>query len=379
MTVNNSGISLRLFLRANWWLLFFTLILFTIGVFNLYSACAVRYEGGFIFSGEYKKQIIWGTCGLGIMALLFSFDYRHLKTLSWPLFVLVVFLLVLVLFTGKVAGGAQRWIPLGFFNLQPSELAKASTLILGASVLSAGKDPLGFIDIFKVSLVGLIPACLTLVQPDLGTCLNILLILGGMILYRGIKTHVLVAGLVLLLLSPLAVWIGIPYLKPYQQQRIMTFIDPDNAPKDAVHNILQARIAIGSGQVAGNGYMGGGQSKLGYLPVGKTDFALAVFGEEWGFIGCLTLVSLFSLFMLAILSTARNAKDRFGSMLCAGVFFYFFWQIFINMGMVMGLMPVVGIPLPFISYGGTTTLINFAQIGILLNVSMRRFLFKMKL
>mgnify|MGYP000963794858 CR=1 FL=1 len=162
----------------------------------------------------------------------------------------------------------------------------------------------------------------------------------------------------------------------YQKQRVLTFLNPGDDPLGAGYHILQSRIAIGSGELWGKGYMEGMMNKLNFLPERHSDFALAVFGEEWGFVGCVALVTLFCLFLLSIFSTVVQAKDRFGSMLAVGVFFYFFWQICINMGMVIGLMPVVGIPLPFISYGGSATVVNFTLLGIVLNVSMRRFMFK---
>ena len=162
----------------------------------------------------------------------------------------------------------------------------------------------------------------------------------------------------------------------YQRQRVLTFLNPGDDPRGTGYHILQSRIAIGSGEIWGKGFAEGTQSQLRFLPERHSDFAVAVFGEEWGFVGCVALVTLFCLFLLSIFSTAVQAKDRFGSMLVVGVFFYFFWQIVINMGMVIGLMPVVGIPLPFISYGGTSMLVNFLLLGIVLNVSMRRFMFK---
>ena len=227
--------------------------------------------------------------------------------------------------------------------------------------------------LFQVSCVGGIPAAFIVCQPDLGTALTVLAILGGMILYHGLKKRVLLVCLISIpLLLPMA-WFA---LHDYQKQRIMTFLDPSNDPRGAGYHIIQSKIAIGSGQIWGKGFLEGTQSKLSFLPEKHTDFAIAVFGEEWGFVGCVALMALFSLFLLSIFETVRGAKDRFGSNLAAGIFIYFFWQIFINAGMVVGIMPVVGIPLPFISYGGSATVVNFSLIGLVLNISMRRFLFK---
>jgi rod shape determining protein RodA len=221
--------------------------------------------------------------------------------------------------------------------------------------------------------MGLVPAGLVFFQPDLGTCLNIMLLLGGMLLFRGIKAYIFRLFCVAI---PLLLPLGWFFMKPYQKQRVLTFLDPSNDPLKSGYHIIQSHIAIGSGQTWGKGFLEGTQNQLRFLPEKHTDFAIAVFGEEWGFVGCIILLTLFCCFLLSILTTVRDAKDRFGSMLAAGVFFYFFWQFLINMGMTMGLLPVVGIPLPFISYGGSNTLVNFSLIGLVLNVSMRRFVFK---
>lgn len=363
----------RLITHMNWGLLAFTFILFCVGAANLYSASGVRIEDGIEVSSFYQKQLVWGLIGLGGMITFMLFDYRHLKSLAWPIFILTVLLLACVPPFGKVIYGARRWLSFGLFNLQPSELAKISILILGARLLSGDKNSLNWMELFKVLGVGLVPAAFIVIQPDLGTTLNLLLLLGGMILYHGIQWRVLK---VCLAVVPPVLPLGWFCLHDYQKQRILTFLDPQNDPLGAGYHIIQSQIAIGSGELWGKGFLGGTQSQLRFLPEKHTDFAIAVFGEEWGFVGCVVLLALFSLFLLSIFNTARDAKDRFGSTLAAGVFFYFFWQILINTGMVVGIMPVVGIPLPFISYGGSATLVNFSLIGLVLNVSMRRFVFK---
>lgn len=363
----------RLITHLNWSLLALAIILFLIGVSNLYSASGTRLEDGLAMSSFYQKQMFWGLIGFSAMLVCMSFDYRHLKGLAWFIFLGSLVLLVGVHLFGVVSYGARRWISLGLFNIQPSELAKISTLIIAARLLAEDKNPLNWRGLFKFIGVGLLPASLIVTQPDLGTTLNVLLLLGGMLLYHGVQWRVL--KVCLLVLPPLLP-LGWFCLHEYQKQRILTFLNPGDDPLGAGYHIIQSQIAIGSGQLWGKGFLEGTQSQLRFLPERHTDFALAVFGEEWGFLGCVALVSIFCLFLLSIYSTARDAKDRFGSTLAAGVFFYFFWQFLINMGMVMGLLPVVGIPLPFISYGGSATLVNFCLIGLVLNVSMRRFVFK---
>ncbi len=363
----------RLVQHINWAFLGCVLLLLGLGVLNLYSASALRIEGGVALDPYYRKQLIWGGIGICAMLAAMLFDYRHLKSLAWPLFVCSVVLLVWVPVFGKTIYGARRWISLGFFNLQPSEIAKICVLILGAKVLSKIPDKLDWWHLLKVLLVGVLPAMLIAMQPDLGSGLTVLLLLGGMILYKGMEARIIK---ILLVIVPLLLPFGWFFLHDYQKERILTFLNPGRDPLGAGYHIIQSQIAIGSGQFWGKGFLEGTQSQLSFLPEKHTDFAFAVFGEEWGFVGAMVLLILFCIFLYQIVLTSQEAKDTFGSLLCAGVFFYFFLQILINMGMVLGLMPVVGIPLPFISYGGSASVVNFCLIGFVVNVSMRRFVFK---
>ncbi len=364
----------RLFSYINWELIACFSTIFIIGVANLYSASGMRFEEGMAVSSFYQRQLIWGLIGFVVMICALVFDYRQLRNLATPLFLGTLVLLALVPVIGKSVYGAQRWLSLGFMNIQPSEIAKLAVLVFTARVLSRNNETLGWTDFFKVLLIGLVPSAFIIMQPDLGTTLNLLLLLAGMILFHGIKAKVFKTCL---LVTPLIVaFMWFVGMQDYQRQRVLTFIDPSSDPRGSGYHILQSQIAIGSGQLWGKGFLEGTQSQLRFVPEKHSDFAVAVFGEEWGFVGCVALVSLYCLFLLAIFSTVIKAKDRFGSMLAAGVFFYFFWQIVINMGMVIGLMPVVGIPLPFMSYGGSSMIVNCALLGIVLNVSMRRFMFK---
>ncbi|MDR1490256.1 MAG: rod shape-determining protein RodA [Desulfovibrio sp.] len=368
------AIDRRLITHANWPLLGLTAALFFIGVANLYSASGARFEDGISIAPFYQKQLVWGATGLSCMIVCSLFDYRHLRTMSIPLFILVVFLLLLVPVAGKTVSGAKRWLDFGLFNLQPSELAKIATILLGANLLSRYKDPLRWTELFFILGIAAIPCGLIFIQPDLGTTLLLLFLLGGMILFHGITRHVLKTCCITL---PLLLPLGWLTLKDYQKERIVTFLDPSRDLQGAGYHITQSQIAIGSGQLWGKGFQEGTQSLLRFLPEKHTDFAVAVFSEEWGFFGCMALLTLFCCFLLCIINTARSAKDQFGSIVCAGIFFYFFWQILINIAMVVGLMPVVGVPLPFLSYGGTATIVNFILLGLVVNISMRRFIFKM--
>lgn len=368
-----SSFDRRLIRNINLPLLAICLVLFFIGIMNLYSASGVRLGSGLALASYYQKQLVWGLMGFMLMSLLMLFDYRRLGTLAWPVYVVTMIALALVPLIGRSSLGAKRWLSLGFMNFQPSELAKIAILLITARFLSREPGKLGWGGLATLLAIGLLPAMFIIKQPDLGSGMILLLLLGGMILYRGLELKVFGTLSVLL---PAMLPLGWFFLRPYQKQRILTFWEPTADPLGSGYHIIQSMIAIGSGNVWGKGYMAGTQSLLRFLPEKHTDFAFAVFGEEWGFVGSLLLVGIFCLFLYQIYVTARGAKERFGSFLAAGIFFYFFWQILINIGMVLGLMPVVGIPLPFISYGGSATIVNFCLIGILLNVSMRRFVFK---
>jgi len=354
---------------------FFTVVifLFTIGVVNLFSASVYRMEYGLNFTPFFIKQSIWG--GLGFLFLLVSLfiDYRHLKYVAIYFYSFSIVCLLAVFKWGKVVYGARRWIDLKFFSFQPSEMAKIATLILVAYLLSKTEGVLSKKDFFKISFIGLVPSLLIMKQPDLGTALLLLLIIGGMIFYKGFQK-----GLVKLIafLFPFVLPASWFFLHDYQKERILTFLDPSRDPLGAGYHVIQSQIAIGSGMLWGKGFLAGSQSQLRFLPEKHTDFAFAVFAEEWGFMGAIFLLFLFCFFLYSILQIAFQAKDAFGRYLGVGIFFYFFWQIVINMGMVLGLMPVVGVPLPFISYGGTSLIINFILVGLVINVGMRRFIFK---
>lgn len=363
----------KMLLSINWPLVGITAVLFFLGVLNLYSASGFRMEEGLNVAPYFQKQLIWGLMGLPCMAVFMLVDYRHLKTAAWPLFWVTVILLVSVFFVGKTIYGARRWLDLGFMHFQPSELAKISVLVLGARLLTRDTGKLDFLPLFLVLGICSLPALLVAMQPDLGSGLSVLLILGGMILYRGLTSRVLRTAVVAV---PALLPLGWFALHDYQKRRIISFLNPESDPKGAGYHKLQSEIAVGSGEIWGKGFLGGTQSHYRFLPEKHTDFALAVFAEEWGFVGSMALLTLFCAFLYQIAQVAREAKDLFGSYLAAGVFFYFFWQILINMGMVLGVLPVVGIPLPFLSYGGSATLVNFSLVGLVLNVSMRKFLFK---
>ncbi len=363
----------QLILHMNWAMLALLVLLFAIGVLNLYSASAYRIGEETTLTPFYSKQLVWGLVGAVAMFLIMLFDYRHLKLLAWYVYAVSLILLVCVHFWGTSIYGAQRWLSLGFVSFQPSEMVKISALILTAYILSSIERPLNFRDLGKIFVIAIIPVLLVIKQPDLGSGLMILFLIGGIVLYHGIDKKL---SKVLLVLVPLHMPLGWFFLHDYQKTRLLSFLDPTQDPLGSGYHLIQSQIAVGSGGFWGKGFMEGTQSQLRFLPEKHTDFAFSVFGEEWGFAGAIILLLLFCVFLYQILSVSQEAKDRFGSLICVGVFFYFFWQVLVNMGMVLGLLPVVGIPLPFISYGGTSAMVNFIMVGLVLNVSMRRFMFK---
>lgn len=359
--------------QINWKLVLSFIALCIVGLVNLYSASGIRTEDGIFVSLFFHKQLLWELLSLLIMIAVIVVDYRHFYAMATTIFIVTILLLLAVPFFGKTVYGAKRWLSFGFFNVQPSEIAKMAVLLMGAKLLSRRKESLDWGELIIITIIASIPAFLVLSQPDLGTTICMLAILAGIIIFRGLKFSVV---RILLLLLPVLLPVFWFLLRDYQKKRILTMLSPERDPLGAGYHVIQSQIAIGSGGIFGSGYLGGSQSQLRFLPEKHTDFALSVFGEEWGFIGLMCLLGLYIVFLSGIFEIIRDAKDRFGSYLCVGIFFYFFSQIFVNMGMVMGIMPVVGIPLPFISYGGTSTVVNFIFIGILINVSLRRFVFK---
>ena len=367
------SIDRRFLSNFNWGLLGITLILFLVGVINLYSASSLKLEQGVKLIPYYKKQIFWG--GLGLLAFLcfLIFDYRRFRQIVIPLYILSIFLLLLVLVIGKANGGAKRWLDIGVISFQPTELVKLSVILWVSSYLSELNGPLGWKDFFKITLVVMIPVLLIVKQPDLGSGLNILMLVGGMMLFFKIERKILITLFIIIpLLCPI-IW---HHMHDYQKNRIRVLFNPEKYKLKEGYNIIQSKIAVGSGRFWGKGFMEGTQSQLKFLPEKHTDFVFAVFAEEWGFAGSIFLIILCCVFLYQILRVVELSKDKFGSYIAVGVFFYFFWQFFINICMVLGLLPVVGIPLPFLSYGGSSVLVNFSLLGLVSNVSMRRFIFK---
>jgi rod shape determining protein RodA len=281
-------------------------------------------------------------------------------------------LLVVVLFYGKTIGGSTRWLDLGPFTLQPSEPAKLGVILLRARYYARRAKPggLGMRDLLPaVPIVG-VPFVLIAIQPDLGTAGLIVLVAGSMTFFLKIERRTLISLIVLAMVSLPLGWY---MMEAYQKRRILMLFFPETDALGAGYHVLQSKIAVGSGMLAGKGYMEGTQNILSFLPEQHTDFIFSVLAEEFGFIGSASMLLLFLLLILFGLNIAHAARDAFGTILAVGITAMIFWQSIINVGMVLGLMPVVGMPLPLISYGGSSLVTVLLALGLLMNVSMRRF------
>ncbi len=361
----------RLVTHFNWTYLLVILLISVIGIANMYSSTSSWMTA---VQPVYIKQFYWLGLGLLIVVLTCFFDYRHLEYLSFPLYGGNLLLLILVLAIGRTSMGATRWISFGGINVQPSEIMKIVIIVALARYFS-DKEHLGGFNLWELIAPGLmlgVPALLIIKQPDLGTAMLVLCIGGTMALFAGVQR----SALIFLGVSGLAAAGGGWFLlHDYQKQRILTFLNPERDPLGAGYHIIQSKIAVGSGGFSGLGFMKGTQSQLSFLPERHTDFAFSVFAEEWGLAGCLLLLVLYCLIVIWGLHIALRAGNRFGMYLAIGVSAMLFWHIVVNLGMVIGLLPVVGVPLPLFSYGGTSMVTTMTGIGILMNVGMRRFMF----
>jgi rod shape determining protein RodA len=354
--------------HIDWPLIVLTLALASYGALLIYSA--TKASVGF---SELRLQLGWIVVGVLGLTATASFDYLKLKTYSGVFYGICVVLLIMVFIIGKVALGAQRWIPIGPFNLQPSEFSKVALIIMLAALLSKRKEGVASNrDIAVACGYALVFILLVFIQPDLGTALVFGAITVGVLYAAGINLWAL-AGLGGATAVGAAIAVKLNILHQYQVNRLLVFLNPQSDPSGAGYNITQAKIAIGSGQFFGRGLFLGSQTRLNFIPHGDTDFIFAVLGEQLGFIGILILITLFALLLWRIAKIALNSRDMFGTLICAGVIASLLFQAFTNIGMNVGIMPVTGIPLPLISYGGSSFLTTMISLGLVLSVAMRRY------
>ncbi len=316
------------------------------------------------------RQINWIALGMILLILVINISYQKFIDISYGLYAVNIILLALVLILGRERLGAQRWFTIGNFTFQPSEFIKISFILALASFLGSRKSSLENLRGVFIPLILLgIPFALVLVQPDLGTALLLVPIFFAMMFVAGARVkHLVILGVFGLASLPFF-W---QILKDYQKQRLLVFLNPNVDPLGAGYTIIQSKIAVGSGGMIGKGWLAGTQNQLNFLPERHTDFIFSVIGEEWGLFGALILILLFYLIVRRSFDIAYSTNDMHGKLIAVGIVVLVALQVAINIAMTIGLMPVVGIPLPLVSYGGSSMLTTFIAIGLLLNVGMRR-------
>jgi len=364
----------RLINNFDWVTLSLIILLSITGIMTIYSATRSPLPGGEMPS-YFIRQFYWLMVSIIALIAVVSFDYVWLKRFSYVLYGIGIFLLLMVLLFGRTGMGAQRWINLGIFSFQPSEVFRLIYVITIARYLSDAQGKVGLVFLLRAFfLLAFVPVVMVMKQPDLGTAVILLLVFFSVVSTRGLQKKVvaliLLIGLISVPFLGNIVWEG---LKDYQKNRLVAFLEPGVDPAGIGYHINQSKVAIGSGHVVGKGYLQGTQGPFRFLPEKHTDFIFAVFAEEWGFAGSVLLLLLYLALILRGLDTARKAKDEFGRLLAIGISFMFTLYFFVNIGMTLGIMPVVGVPLPFMSYGGTSLLANFVAAGILINIRTRRF------
>ena len=356
----------RLLQNVDWLLLATAFGLVVISTVTLASLHVGRAGGSVVV-----RQLVWFALGLLVMVFLASLDTRRLVRAAPALYLLGLVGLASVFLLGRTVSGARRWVVWGPLSVQPSELFKICFLLMMVWALtSRWAQPVGKLTLAMMLPIVAVPVALIIKQPDLGTALLLVPVLVILLIGAGVRLKLL-GGLALVSLSalPLA-WLA---LKEYQRERILVFLDPFRDPLGSAYNVIQAKIAIGSGQLLGKGVAGATQSRLAFLPERHTDFIFAVFAEMWGFVGCLVLLLCYVLLLLRGFDIAATAREPVGRLVALGATSLFAAQVLINVGMVTGLLPVVGIPLPLMSYGGSSMVASFMTLGLLLSVRMRQF------
>ena len=359
--------------HLDWYLIINGLAIFAIGIFNMISATSSFYSGSYNF---IIKQLIAFGIGMLLIVVIIQYDYKIIAENSKWLYAAGLFLIILVVVIGMAAGGAKRWINVFGISMQPSEFMKPILVVFLANMLYQRKregSALGLRDIALPMIYIIIPFILIVKQPDLGTGIIVLLVSLSMLWFVGLKKSTYALLFSFGSIIPFLAWGYI--LKPYQKMRVLSFINIDADPSGFGYHAKQAMIAIGSGKIFGKGYLSGTQHKLQFIPEHHTDFIFTVIGEEWGFIGSVVFFILFASFIYRCLKIAQEARDELASIMAFGLASIIYLQFTINVMMAIHLAPVVGIPLPFISYGGSSLVSILASVGLLLNINMRRYMF----
>lgn len=357
----------------NWTLLGIVMALVAIGLVNLYSAVYFWDEGG--ARGLFWNQLIWAGLGISLMIVASLIDYRIFHQLAPVAYAAVLVLLVATIFFGTEIHGARGWLRLGPMSLQPAEFAKLAYLLIAARYFSDHPEPdgYGFWELLRPLILMIVPFALIIAQKDMGSALFLICIFGTMAFFARVRRQTLIACVIMASVGAGGVYTFA--LKPYQRDRIVNFLHPEANLKGSGYQLMQSKIAVGSGKVFGKGYLKGNINKLRYLPERHTDFIFPVLAEEWGFAGCSVVLGLYAALLFMGVMVATKARDRFGHFLGIGVVAMIFWQVTINLGGVLGLMPLTGVTLPLLSYGGSSLVSILIGAGILLGISLRRFMF----
>lgn len=359
----------RLFTHIDWLTMLVTALLALTGFLTVYSATFSKWPS------IYTREFYWILIGALALASAVAVNYSVLERFAYVIYGASITLLLGVFVVGKTMSGARRWIGLGLFNIQPSEFAKLALIIALAKYFSSRSGPakgMGIKELAPPFFLLALPFILVAKQPDLGTAIIIWMIFWTMAFTVKVRFRLIALGAVIAGALMPFVW---KMLKGYQKARLTSFLDPSLDPQGSGYHLMQSKIAIGSGGFFGKGFMESTQGKLMFLPEHHTDFIFAVLAEEWGLIGTMFVLGLFITLIMSGLNAASNAKDRFGFLLAYGVTAMLFWHAAINLFMVTGMLPVVGVPLPFISYGGSFLLTCMIGAGLLINVKMRSFMF----
>jgi rod shape determining protein RodA len=357
----------------DWALFGLVLLVVSIGLLNLYSATRAGAEHG--LPPEFRRQLLALAVALPAMGLALLVDYRRLERLAGPIFLASLLLLASTLVLAPVTRGNRSWLIYGPLSLQPAELAKLGLVIALARWFH--RNPAARVtrlrDLVAPGLIAALPVGIIVLQRDMGVAVLTLLIACTYLPFTGIpwRAWATLAGVGAVGLA--GVWSFA--LRDYQQKRILDFLDPSRDPLASGYQAIQSKIAIGSGGLFGKGYLEGPQTQLRFLPTQHSDFVFSVLAEEWGFVGSVLVLALYLGLLIWGLWIARNSKDGFGAMLAVGIVGLLFWPVVINVAMVLGLAPVIGVPFPLLSYGGSALLASLIGLGLLLNVSMRRYMF----
>lgn len=362
----------RLLASFDWPLVLAMVVLLSIGLIVIYSA---GYDPQAGTSRPMVKQAVSMAIGMCVFGCCVFINPSVWRRLAWPVYFLSFALLVLVLGKGVVAGGARRWLDFAGIRMQPAEFMKLGIILVFARLFSSERAPKeGFVVktlIFPALLI-LFPTVLIMKEPDLGTALCCMLIGGSMLLMAGIQRGTLIRLGISGMLLAVPAW---TMLKDYQRKRVLNFLSPEMDPLGSGYHAIQSKIAVGSGAVTGKGFLQGTQTQLRFLPEQTTDFIFSVLAEEWGFLGSVVVIAVYSLLIFRIVSIASRCQDTFSAYVCVGVAAMMFWHVTINIGMVIGVVPVVGVTLKLLSYGGSSIIAAMMGLGIVAGFSIRRFMF----